>query len=238
MSKSTTMKALFQRTLASLSAGIGGYGLYKAKVDPPHIVWDLDETILHSVTPISDSAYVQNGNDPQRYFDQIDDDFPYDNDNTPNTRTFWRPGARLALNICRLFSHQYVFTAAQKTYTDNIMNALDNSSYLFDKILHRDMVPVQNGKDLLHVTDRLDRAILLDDRVSNFAPQHGQNGIHIPRYTGKESDVRELQQVARMVGIALMALFVTDVRTTVVPYFRSKEHQRQCLRQINNIWEE
>jgi hypothetical protein len=136
-----------KRALNSVTGGVAAYGVYKAKYDPPHIVWDLDETLLHSACPIeqalSTEAYPS---DPDRYFDQIDDDFPYEK-GVANTRTYWRPGAHQALQFCRLLSHQHVFTTAQGSYTENIMRELDPNRTIFDEVVHRGMFPesVKNG---------------------------------------------------------------------------------------------
>ena len=219
----------------AITSGISGYGVYKAKFDPPHIVWDLDETLLYSVCPLpgrsADDDDYKYPKDPSRSFDHIDDDFPFE-PGVPNTRTFWRPGAKLALRICRLFCHQSVFTAAQASYTANIMNQLgDQASTLFDNVIHRDMVSVRGGKDLSHISKaRMDRLLLFDDRVKNFAPQNGSNGIHVLAYNDKrlqdDNTVEEFREVTRWIGIAFLALLVPDVRQ-IVPYFHSSDHKER-----------
>jgi hypothetical protein len=222
-----------KRVLSSVTGGVSAYGVYKAKYDPPHIVWDLDDTLLHSVSPVelalSTEAYPS---DPDRYFDHIDDDFPYEK-GIANTRTYWRPGARQALQFCRLFSHQHVFTTAQGSYTENVMRELDPNRTIFDKVVHRDMFPesVTNGKDLSLITDKMDRAVLFDDKLQNFRPQNGTNGVLTQKYTNVgQNRLREMQEVARMVGICLLVLLATDVRD-VVKILRSKEHKEQFGKQ-------
>mmetsp|Transcript_5913 Transcript_5913/g.16642 ORF Transcript_5913/g.16642 Transcript_5913/m.16642 type:complete len:231 (-) Transcript_5913:330-1022(-) len=211
------------------------YPAYKAKYDPPELVWDLDNTILCSICPHPDKRNDKeenddNGiigpfpNDTSRYFDQIDDDFPFE-DNVPNTRTYWRPGAKIALQFCSMFSIQHVFTTAQKTYTDNILLELDPKGELFHNIIHRDIRPesVKKGKDLSKITDRLDRTILFDDKLKNFRPQKGKNGVQARLYdetSVRGSDAREMMEMARLVGISVLALLVTDVRD-IVPFFNS-----------------
>ena len=123
-----------------LGGGIGlltCHALYKSKTDPVHIFWDLDHTILCSITPIehenddeqttkqsiskcpvSPSNLLQYSPKLQQ-FDQIDD-FP--DDGSPNTRTFIRPGAKIALRICNMLGVIHVYTAAQESYTNNILN--------------------------------------------------------------------------------------------------------------------
>jgi hypothetical protein len=151
--------------------------------------------------------------EPNSFFDQTDDDFPY-KEGVPNTRTFWRPGFRLALQFCRLFSHQHVYATAQGSYTENVMKVLDPNRQLFKKVIHRDRFPksVRKGKDMSFVTDRMDRVVLFDDRPKNFKPQEGNNGIHIGKFTqvGKDNST-ELMEAGRMVGISLLALLASDV---------------------------
>ena len=111
--------------------------LYQAIFNPLHIVLDLDHTVLCSITPLDDGI-ARTGRRTD-YFDQIDDDFPFVS-GTPNTRTFWRPGARAFVRLCRAFGQKlYIFTAAQGTYTHNILDHWE--SRLFVNIIHRDLVP-------------------------------------------------------------------------------------------------
>ena len=111
------------------------------------------------------------------------------------------------------------------------MAELDPSGDLFDVVMHRDMSPasVQKGKDLSLITDRLDRAILFDDRVKNFVPQDGKNGVQVKLFdedSVKGSDIKEMREVARLVGITVLALLSPDVRD-VVRYVRSEEHKKR-----------
>lgn len=217
--------------LLGTTGSITAYATYKAKYDPPHLVWDLDNTLLCSVTPRPSSALA--GYD---YFDQIDDDFPFQGD-LPNTRTYWRPGARTLLQLFRFVAVQHVFTAAQETYTDNILQQMDQS--LFHTVIHRDQISQPKGKDLQHILQAcqqdyprvgLHRCILWDDRTKNFQPQQGENGVHVVPFevekrNGKWGDYTEM---ARWVVIVCLALMVPDVRT-VLPYFQSKDHQRRFV---------
>lgn len=190
-------------------ASLTGYTSYKASTDPIHIFWDLDHTILCSVSPLPNHQN-HNNNDPAvpsllpppiiDYFDQIDDDFPYNTETlTPNTRTYFRPGAKLALWFCSKLGTCHVYTAAQESYTWNILSELDPKREVFKGfVLHRTDHPriVREGKDLTVVMGannsasdenattkisdiRLERAILFDDRVSNFKPQKYENGVSV-----------------------------------------------------------
>ena len=213
-----------------------GYGTYKAKYDPLHIVWDLDHTIICSITPVEEAIKCTEGLGDLDYIDHIDDDFDFE-DGIPNTRTFFRPGSRTLIQFLGFFAFNHVYTAAQGTYTKNIMDKLDPKRTLYHTITHRDIVPHHDyhhesetkfiGKDLTVVpgllqTGRLHhRAILFDDRVYNFDPQP-ENGVHVKGYhdiTGYPFD----WEVCRMAVILFLAHFSNDVRT-VLPLFRSPIH--------------
>jgi hypothetical protein len=166
------------------------------------------------------------------HFDQIDDDFPF-NPTTlePNTRTYFRPGARAALQICSYFGILHVYTAAQESYTNNILKQLDPDRRLFDKVIHRDDYPaiVKEGKDLTVGTDRMDRAILFDDKVSNFQPQQFENGIRVLPYTSERVDghswtgyLIDIAEMARLVGISFWgSIHLSGDARKVVSYWRS-----------------
>ena len=198
---------------------LSGWTAYKSNTDPLHIFFDLDHTILCSVSPISNHDDHNSGPESSslllqppniQYFDQIDDDFPYNTQTlTPNTRTFFRPGAKAALWICSKIGVCHVYTAAQESYTYNILTELDPKREVFKGfVLHRTEYPriVREGKDLTVVMGsrsassdnkddddatnndknefttkdiRLERAILFDDKVSNFKPQGYQNGVSV-----------------------------------------------------------
>jgi hypothetical protein len=74
----------------------GAHALLMAKLRPLHLVWDLDNTLLLSITPLDKGVAATETLPAERWFDQIDDDFPYTG-SEPNTRTTFRPGARAAL---------------------------------------------------------------------------------------------------------------------------------------------
>ena len=38
-----------KRGVLPVTSGVGAFGVYKALYDPPHLIWDLDETILRSI---------------------------------------------------------------------------------------------------------------------------------------------------------------------------------------------
>lgn len=205
-----------------------GYTTYVANMDPLHIFFDLDHTLLCSVTPLPNNNAASSSPSllltPPTidYFDQIDDDFPFNSHTqSPNTRTYFRPGAKFALWVCSKLGVCHVYTAAQESYTSNIMRELDPKHEIFKGyVLHRTDYPkiVKEGKDLTVVmttgsnaanynattsstTDdtstkdddtnnknediRLERAILFDDKVSNFKPQQYENGVGVVPFTAQ-----------------------------------------------------
>lgn len=233
------------------------FTIYKSKTDPVHFFWDLDQTLLCSISPIPNDTTNNNNIDNNKedgmrrrmvsnllprppklqYFDQIDDDFPYDVQTlSPNTRTYIRPGAMLALYATSILGVVHVFTAAQQTYTNNILHTL-NIRNMFRMVIHRDDYPeiVRIGKDLNVVggmTTNMKRAILFDDRVSNFKPQKYANGIAVVPFTSNNvGDIQnhgywgvyssEIVEMCRLVGIALWCTvhLSGDVRN-VVEYVR------------------
>jgi len=228
------------RFSAVISSSALAYGAWVRKTRPLHIVWDLDATLLCSISPI---VKAPPGLRKGSWFDQIDDDFAFQ-PGEPNTRTVWRPGARFLLRVLDLFTTQHVYTAAQGTYTENITRELERApcvarglcpSLPFATVLHRDIVPhhdhhktpgVPRGKDLRHIVggsdEALARAILFDDRVTNFEPQP-RNGVHVRPFTAADVEFGGDREMARLVGIVLLAFFAPDARS-VLPWFRTPRH--------------
>mmetsp|Transcript_8637 Transcript_8637/g.18443 ORF Transcript_8637/g.18443 Transcript_8637/m.18443 type:complete len:245 (-) Transcript_8637:160-894(-) len=225
-----------RRTVIGGTTGIAGYSTYKVNTNPLHIFWDLDHTILCSISPLPESDEIKDqrafGFAPTlRYFDQIDDDFPFDPQTpTPNTRTYFRPGARLTIWLCSFFATNHVYTAAQRTYTENILKQIDPDRKLFHIVIHRDDYPqiVKEGKDLKIGTSQMERAILFDDRTSNFKPQHYQNGVGVLPFTPTRVEqclggswmayFEELGEMGRLLSVAFLGSvhWSGDVRKVVM----------------------
>lgn len=241
------------------TSGLTGFAAYKSQTDPVHVFWDLDHTILCSISPkpinnsydnpLSDLNHSDNHAQSKcpvspsnlaakilpkppdlRHFDQIDDDFPYDAETlAPNTRTYFRPGAQMALKLCSYFAIPHVYTAAQESYTNNILDELDPDRSLFDKVIHRDEFPqiVREGKDLRVGADNMQRAILFDDKLKNFEPQNFENGIAVVPFTSGgvakcnngswTAYLKEIKEMSRLVGIAFWSTvhFSGDARKVV-----------------------
>lgn len=207
-------------TLArATSLSVGSLAAYRKLTDPLDIFLDLDHTILCSITPlpISDDG----GERALQWFDQIDDDFPFET-NSPNTRTYLRPLSTATIYFCSVIGRVHVYTAAQKTYTDNILKKIDPSKTLFGQVLHRDDHPgiVRKGKDLIFARggeNGLRRSVLFDDKVANFAPQDYRNGIPIRPFTAArvaacgQSNMACISEASEMLKICFVALFCSVV---------------------------
>lgn len=172
--------------------------------------WGGCSSIHHSNQPSLESA--ASANRSIHYFDLIDDDCSH-NEGTPNTGTYWRPGPRFALQFCRLFSKQHAFTAAQGTCTESNIAILDPDRNIFDQGVHLDLIgpSISGGKDITITTDRLERALLFDNKLKNFRPKSGRNGILVKKYLSLEEDYfGEMQEVGRMLAISLLTLYLSD----------------------------
>lgn len=214
--------------------------LYQKHFNPLHIIWDLDATILASHL-LGSKADDFDTNEFPDYFDQVDDDFPYENWDTPNTRTWFRPFAKTVLKILSFFTKQHVFTSAQESYTNNILNHLNKCNLnVFDKVLHRDLYKKgylrkhgkniceiigyndENGGDHDHDHDDgkenplIKRTLLFDDQKRYLKPWPN-NGILVKPY-GDVEEGKNDREMLRFFGIILLSHFVNDV-TTVTKFF-------------------
>ena len=233
-------KAAGAVTLATLT-----YGAWIRKNRPLHIVWDLDATLLCSICPI---AKAPPGLPKGCFFDQVDDDFPFAPGEL-NTRTVWRPGARFWLRALDIIAIQHIYTAAQATYTQNILREIERAPCVarglcpptpFASVIHRDCElgrdHLQHGKDISHAIgagdSKLKRALLFDDRVRNFRPQP-RNGVHVKAFTATDVEFGGDKEILRLVGIALLAFFAPDVRE-VTAWFRTARHD-ELVRKANPV---
>jgi hypothetical protein len=189
---------------------------YQAFFNPLHIVWDLDAVLISSQHPLTKAKTEFPASEFSDFFDQIDDDFPF-TAGTPNTRTYWRPGARLLVWALRPFSIQYVFTSAQGSYCTNVVNELDPNRSIFRSIFHRDQFAPnhlqRNGKDVLVIIEKeqlLPRTILFDDQL-RYHKARPTNGVLVAPFV----DIREgdnWSEVLRMAWIVFQCFFASDVR--------------------------
>lgn len=210
-----------------LGAAAGLAIAYRAITNPIHVVWDLDAVLISSQTPFEEAVTKF---PPSRFpdsFDQVDDDFPFEG--KPNTRTFWRPGAKLLVTLLRPFAVQYVFTSAQGSYCQNVVNQLDPNGNIFLKVVHRDMFPPsqlgKTGKNIAPlfgldsgklIGEAARRAILLDDQP-RYHKSQPQNGLLVHPFT----DVRDgdnFDETIRMGWVLWQCFFASDVRKVLAAY--------------------
>jgi TFIIF-interacting CTD phosphatase-like protein len=226
--------------LATAGATLAGYVWYQRTFRPLHVVWDLDETLLHSISPLQKAEAATLALPAERFFDHIDDDFDFE-PGVPNTRTVLRPGMDAALGAIGLFAVQHVYTAAQGSYTEHILDVIDGQRTIFTSVIHRDLVPhhdatpsAPRGKDLTKLIDPagqpldLSRTILFDNRDYNFEPQP-HNGVHVRDYTAVDVEFGGDVELLRLVAIALAAVFAPDVRP-ILGWFRTARHAKLCER--------
>ena len=226
----------FSKPWAAAVVGLGTAGIYvawRAVRNPIHVVWDLDAVVISSQCPLVEAVEKFPAAQFSNYFDQIDDDFPFQ-EGIPNTRTFWRPGVRLLITLLRPFAIQYVFTSAQATYCDNVMKRLDPTHSIFRQVIHRDIFEPPHqlgriGKDIApllgleSLNDKTkkakalaQRAILLDDQPRYHKAQP-QNGLLVKPFVDvKEGD--NYTEVLRIGWVLCHCFFAHDVRSVLTCY--------------------
>ena len=207
---------------AGAAAGCARF-VYQAICDPILVVWDLDATLISShLLPDAERF-------PRREcFDQYDDDFPPGEAGAPNTRTFHRPWAARTLAVLDCFAKQHVMTAAQRTYTENVLAHIDPRRKRFERVLTRDDAwaggQAPPSKDLLHIVAeaKLRRTVFFDDRLRNFTPQP-RNGICVQPF---EDPTQPDRECLRMICICVLCTLASDVRP-VLRLFQSKAYQQK-----------
>lgn len=104
-----------------------------------------------------------------------------------------------------------IFTAARDDYADIILDELDKSNYISNRLYRRHMTKF-NGvsiKDLSMIGRDLSRTIIIDNIEANYMKQP-ENGVRIPSYFGAQDDVR-LRGLAKELKKVVVAL-PNDVR--------------------------
>lgn len=150
-------------------ASIYYYIQYKKKSSEKlNIIFDLDETIIHS--------------------DKINNVENYNNSNIINTnqitiqstnRIVWiRPFVKTLLPIISEFNNLYLFTKATKPYADIVLEKSNLDKY-FKLKKYRDEC-TGTCKDITKFDLPLENSFLIDDKLINKC--QGQNFYHIPRF--------------------------------------------------------
>jgi len=146
--------------------GYIGYKGYSTK--KLNIVFDLDETIIH--TDKKDNVSNYNGsNISKQDLIEISD------------RNIWiRPYVKMLLPVLSKFNNIYLFTKATKPYTDEILEKIKLDKYFKEKKYRDDCKGKGICKDLTKFKLDVNKSILIDDKLSNKCAE--QNFYHIPRF--------------------------------------------------------
>jgi hypothetical protein len=246
----TLQNVRWPEAAASLSCVLlGAIGL-RAVVSPLHIVWDLDAVLIASHHPLAEAQAKFPPDEFPDSFDQIDDDFPIEAQK-PNTRTWWRPGAKLLVHLLRPFAIQYVFTSAQGSYCQNVVSQLDPSGRVFKRVVHRDMFPpnhLRQGKDIRMLFGAVShaaaenaavgdaarrrfarvahRAVLFDDQLRYHRSQP-ENGVLVRPFEDVRGEGRCGYGAALGMGwVALRAFCARDARA-VLRRYRSPDFNQE-----------
>lgn len=150
------------------------YIQYKSKSKSKiNIIFDLDETIIHTETKNRYNDYnKKNISKPNINIETILLE-------TNRERIIWiRPFVKLLLPIICKYNNIYLFTKAQKKYTDMVLEKTELDRYFKEK-KYRDECN-NTCKDLSKFNIDLEKSILIDDKLSNRCDT--QNFYHIPRY--------------------------------------------------------
>lgn len=123
-------------TAAVGTAGAGGGAYAYNRCQPVDVVWDLDHTLIHTVKV-----------DKEGDNSLPEPDFVMEcSDKTKERYGYVRPGARTALKVFSMLpGDQYVFTAATRTYADDVLQKSGLDQYI-DKSTARDDVEVNEQK--------------------------------------------------------------------------------------------
>lgn len=157
-----------------------------------NIVFDLDETIIH--TDKYDNLKNYNNKNIKNH-----DTYLLKNELTLSTsnqtenlnnnknivlndniyRIVWvRPFVKFLLPIIADYNNLFLFTKATKQYADLILEKTELDKYFVDKKYRNDCY--RTCKDLSIFTSQINKIILFDDKISNQCL--GQNFYHIPRF--------------------------------------------------------
>jgi TFIIF-interacting CTD phosphatase-like protein len=144
-----------------------------------NLVLDLDETLIHT-TYINNDELIYHLDNPYflTYFDA-----------GPSTKgaVYYRPGLFDFLQYCSMYFSLYIYTMANKSYTDIVIGKFGDyiDINIIKGIYCKDDFEI-NYKDLSKTNLEIKNTIILDDRPNVW--RNLNNVISIPLYKGIEDD--------------------------------------------------
>lgn len=151
------------------------------------LILDLDDTLIHTINPNFNYATLQitHSNPKTLLYQDLTTSDVY------SISVVIRP---YAIQLLRDLSEIYeivIFTAAQRSYANAILNMLDPHGKYISQRLFRDSCVYKNGvylKDLGIFRNReLSDMVIVDNSITSFA-RHLSNGVYVPSYFGQNGD--------------------------------------------------
>lgn len=179
------------------------YIQYKKKSSSKlNIVFDLDETIIHT-----DKQHNLDNFNKSNISKQDIVGLTYTSStNTISTRVVWiRPGVNLLLPIIAQFNNIYLFTKATKPYADEILSRTNLDKYFKGKKYRDECTGTCICKDLEKFNFDSNKSILIDDKLSNRCGK--QNFYHIPRFN---SYVKYDYEFVKLFGYIIWLNIIND----------------------------
>ena len=164
-----------------LLSGVAGGLLYGSlREHKKIIVFDVDNTLVHAKLHKRTNTLNMNN------LNKCDFSFTLKNENDNDKKigdiydVWQRPYVNIIIPLLSNFTTIHIFTSAEKTYADNILNNMKINKY-FNDVLYEDSWQLKKTKDLGLVSGDNKNKILVDDRKFN----NGNDGslfYHIPSY--------------------------------------------------------
>ena len=175
------------------------------KLSNKTLIFDLDNTLICTLT----------GTIVQLYTNAIFSKINYNDSKRGNIVPLHVVIRPYALEMLKQLSPYYeiiIFTAANKSYGDAVINELNPKGDLIDYRLYRDnCIKVENSfiKDLRILNRKPDSIIIVDNNIISFSNQM-ENGIYIPSFNGLKPD-------AELVSLWIFLRQIVEVSDVRVP---------------------
>ena len=129
-----------------------------------------------------------------------------------------RPGVFQFIEEIRKYYEIILFSEADKEYVDLILEPIVSKRYLYDYILCRDYISIEENnfiKDLNKIGTPLDKTVIMDNMPQNFR-KNKENAVYIKSFFGEENDDKALiDLIPVLVNIAKSG---KDVRKELIKY--------------------